>query len=685
MEQFTQIIRLLLKNAILLVVLPVLAMVALAYLTRDTPLQYEIKSKFLFDFGGKSTNVSGETLNQQQIHTEFLNTIELVNSNRLIEKVRAKTALESITDSSDVYKYQWPIESKSDIVEFLQSIMNDERSPYLDNSTEGKAIFQFYEDLKLSAEGILDVIHARRLMNSNFLEIKLSYTDPDKLFYLGNMINDLLVEEIESISVKKIGRQKGVISELVRKAKEDLDAKVKELEDLKVQNNIINLGEQTKAIVGYQVQLEGKKSNLKTQIASADKGGTSIKEGIDSEEFIESYSPENEKLLSKKNNIYTAQDLKIIHLKGDDLDYSDFLKQQVVINRNRLGIKSNLEELSGNAVYDPNMINTDLTMQYINYRIKSDKLKDELNIVNSEIDRVREYAAYFAPFESKISSLRDEISTAQKTYLMFLNKLNITESLELSASNSKIELVDAPEYPYHSLPSKTKLIIVAGGVAVFILLVAFIVILFLLDNSIKDVKTFERRFRQHVVSALPKFPKTQHDAILIDALTTIHNESVKRIAKAIGDHRVVTVNSMTTKDDPSEVIKFLKKHWKKEKVGILVLTGDFHTIKEKIERSLKKYSRLLCLSQPLQFSADGITAAELSDCNFLHFSLGRLKTPVDRRILREYQSVSNNKGFILSDLQPEFMDSYVGEVPMTRNFVRKLIKKILKRELTWKK
>ena len=680
MEHFNQIIRLLLKNAWLLIVLPLVAMVSLWFLTKDQPRNYQVQSKFLYDFGGESTNVNGESLNLNEIYIEFLNTLEIIKSRKLVEKLKSQIALESITKTSEIYSYDWPRHRAGAIESTLRSILEDKRTPYLNDSAIELEIQHFYQIHKLSSETIMEAINARRVQSSNFLEIEMTYHDANEVFYMSNVLNGLLTEEMGNINKRNLNKQKAVMEELVAKAKAELDEKVRELESLKVRNNIINLDEHTKAIVTYQVDLEQLRGKIRQQIASTKKAKESIKSGIQNAEFVAVNRTINEDVLEKKDEVYATQDLKLVHLQKD-IDYSKLIQQQQEIYKNYITIKDNLEEISKNAVYDPTMVHTGMTMQFVDFSVESDRLEDELVELDKEIERVKKYAAYFAPFESAISTLRDEISTAQKSYLLFLNKLNMAESLEVGANRSQLELVDHPEFPLEPLPSKTKLIIVAGGMVVFVLLFAFIVVNYLIDSRIKDVATFERRMDRNVVAALPNTTEENNDPILAEALQLICYESIKKISRAIGQSQAIAINELSLNDKPDLLIQKLQAYWSNEKVGVLRLRGEKEEMAKEIAVARKAYDRIICLTTPLQFSHDGINSAELADCSFLHFSLGRIKSVADERIVRTYyQEIENTSGFILSNLLPEYMDTYIGELPKKRNRIRRIFKKVLNRD-----
>ena len=683
MEHFNHIVRLLLKNALLLVILPLIGMASLWYLTKDQPQQYEVKSKFLYDFGGESTNVNGESLSLNEIYIEFLNTLEIVKSRKLIEKLKAQVAYDNINKTSDAFEYSWPIQETSEIIQLLEDILADQRPPYLNDSKAELAIKEFYSAAELTSNDIMNAISAQRVHSSNFLEIKMTYSSPKEVYYMSNVLNELLVKEMENINRRNIGRQRALMEELVTKAKKELDQKVQELEDLKVKNNIINLDDHTKAIVTYQVNLEQLRGKIRQEIVSTEKAKQSLQSGIENNQFASVNREINEDVLQRKDEVYATQDLKLIHLQKD-VDYSKFIEQQAQIHQNYVTIKKNLEEISKNSIYDPSAVHTNMTMQFIDFTVKAERLEDELIEIDKEIARVEQYAAYFAPFESAISTLRDEITTAQKSYLLFLDKLNMTESLEVGASSSQLELVDHPEYPLEPLPAKTNLIIAAGGATVFVLLFAFIIVNYLIDNRIKDVATFERRMNQNVVAALPATAKVKNDPTLSEALSLIHKEGIKKISRVIGKSKVISINALSISDKADALVECLKTYWPKEKVAVLQLNGEKAEIAAKVKEAKKNNDRIICLSVPLQFSDDGFNTAELAECSFLHFNLGRIKTVADDRIIGVYtKEVSNNKGFVLSQLLPEYMDSYIGEIPKRRNKLRRLIKKLVNRDLSW--
>lgn len=55
--------------------------------------------------------------------------------------------------------------------------------------------------------------------------------------------------------------------------------------------------------------------------------------------------------------------------------------------------------------------------------------KQLIPLVDAEIKRISVYARTFAPLESNISTLEREITTAQETFLILVNKLNLAKTV----------------------------------------------------------------------------------------------------------------------------------------------------------------------------------------------------------------------------------------------------------------
>ncbi len=681
MEHFTQILKLIYKNAIWLVVFPALAACTLHWLTCNERPVYEVEAKMMMAFQeNKNISLGDQDVKQYQIHTYFQNTIELAKSKKLIEKIRVGIAQQSISDTLNLFPFNWPDSLTAEIKQVLKE-REDGTMSFDRRSIANKVIETFFQEYQLNHAELIKSLSAFRVMDSHFLQMKLKYDDPYRANHLLRAMISQLQDELGQLSRSSIVKHRQVIEELVRKAKKDLDQKVRVLETMKVKNNIINLDEHTKAIVTYLVQLEGIRADVKARIASQKELGGAIKEGMTNEQFVKQYRKENMSVAQSRQALYDAQNLKLSHLRNT-IDVSEILRQQELINNHQEVIRDGLTDISSSSTYDPNKIYTSLALRYINATLDVEQLEQELTVVEKEIKRVNGYSARFAPFESTIGTMTEEINTARQTYLLLLNKLNLTESMELGSSSSRLEVIDHPEIPEMPIPSKRLFIIIGGAIAVFIVLIVLFIVRFLINDSIQDVGTFERRFGQTAVAALPEVTQAK-DSLLARSLKFFQGEEVKKVLKEVRDAKIITINSLSSREDSLSIAEALKQKMNNADVAVLDLRkheGDVDVIKQ-MKVTASKHHHLLVLPPPLQYSYDGLALAEASDCNLLTFGLGRIKTTADTRIMKLFETPGfNHLGMVLTHLKTEHMEGYVGGIPKRRNWFRRTIKKLIQRE-----
>ncbi len=186
---------------------------------------------------------------------------------------------------------------------------------------------------------------------------------------------------------------------------------------------------------------------------------------------------------------------------------------------------------------DPTRIQLELANRYLAYDLDAETASAIIVALDEEIARAQEYSQRFAPFESMIGTMDQEISTAQNVYLQLLNKLNITKSLEYGSGENVIEVVDPPQRPAQAAAVEANAIIVAAaGIAIFVLFAGVIVILHLLDASISSVRKFEKESAFKVVAAVPYLIPEVSSNPFTQSVALIHRQQLIHLAKAM-QHR----------------------------------------------------------------------------------------------------------------------------------------------------
>jgi hypothetical protein len=173
-------------------------------------------------------------------------------------------------------------------------------------------------------------------------------------------------------------------------------------------------------------------------------------------------------------------------------------------------------------------------------------------LVEAEINRISEYARTFAPLESNIGTLEREITTAQETFLILVNKLNLAKTVAQGTGVNELVVIDTPDVPLLPVPSKRKILVVLSALLVFIIVLFLIAAIEYLDAGIWSARDFNHSFKSEPYSALPDLSEANqtNDEKLSHYLRVLHVQQVKSIAIQVhkyaesNEKEVVVLSSM---------------------------------------------------------------------------------------------------------------------------------------------
>ncbi len=260
MEEVSVIIRALLKHWLKLVLLPLLSMALVYYLVKDQPQKYRTEAKLFLNLQeNKAISLSDSEMKQYQILTYFQNITQLVKAEKTMNRVRWMVVEHALLDSG-VFRIgnEHLLEHREGIRQRLAALAKENYQFYAHHPMDS-LMLRYLSFHRLSHERLAERIEASRIMDSNFLKFSFTEEDPNKAYQLATFIVTALIEENKRLAKSQVYGHRALIEELLAQAKETLDQRIQRLEEYKVSNNIINLGEHTKAIVTYLVNLEGQR------------------------------------------------------------------------------------------------------------------------------------------------------------------------------------------------------------------------------------------------------------------------------------------------------------------------------------------------------------------------------------------------------------------------------------------
>ena len=681
MSLIIQIIRQLGKKWYLWVCIPFFAATLVFYLTSKGNQQYISEATVYLNLPtNKGLSITNEEYKQHEISAYIQDLIQLTNSRRSLEYIKLSILKGYLLNENDLLKTPktaFPWTDSVHIIQRLDTLLA--RNEMLDLKNNLDATITIYlGDHGMTNESLAGLFDLYREGSSNYLRLKVTTNNPFASAYIGEKIIEAMLLLNKEINQGKLEADQKLFEMLVRQAKTELDKKVKNLEEYKIKHNVINLPEHTKAIVNQMVQLEVQKSELIEMMASKKEGISQIKSKLGIKNEIPVDLSKNARFIELQNMMREIDD------KTDEEKIIEGLTLSK-IEETSTEINLLLQEYVNDVPIDIRQARQELIQQYLSFQVELEMSRQLIPLVEAEIKRIGIYANTFAPLESNIGTLEREITTAQETFLILVNKLNLAKTVVQGTGVNELVAIDTPNIPLLPVPSKRKILIVLSAVLCFIIVVVLIAALEFLDSGIWSARDFKRVFKVEPFSVLPDIKNASklHDDQLVDYLNVVHVQQIKSIAIKI--HALVENNNREV-----ALISSLKGEGKEELASKLAVELSKLGYQSNINM-YSEFDELTKIETPETEHTASITITILppfavyttwqkwlkSDMTFVWmFHAGRTPLASDLKVLDQI-TTSYNTLPVLMNVQADYLEDSGTSVIRKRSFIRIWIKRIL--------
>ncbi len=733
MEQIFSIIRSVLNRWKLWTILPLIAMIAVFYLTRSQLSLYVSNATLNINFqSSKGLSLTDDVLQQYEINQYFENLIQLTRSRKNIEMVRLLILKDHYLEKHDFIEFE-PMDStlldSSKVMPVIHELIEKKQMLNMLNKTHTEINFLLKRN-DLSHEHINNSLGMGRVGKSNYISVIYEANKPLKAAYINTLIIKTMENLYKSISKHRSEFDREMFEKLVVQSKGVLDKKIKKLEGYKIKNNVINLSEHTKAIVNQVVNMKVQLSHLKEIRASKQKAVERILRDYSSDLPLPINLAPNKEFIKLKRQLSKAgADLVKNRFKTDS--GVNIKAKEAEIDSLKTKISSQLTRLVTDKPYDPKQTKQEMVHRLIGYQLDVQMAEEAIPVVRNEIKQILNYAKQFAPLESTIGSMEDEIYVAQQGYLILLNKLNLAKTVAEGKGEGEIHIVDLPSIPLKPKPGKRAILIVVSGMVVFLFIVVSLVLIEVLDASISSVDRFEKVSSFNVIAAIPDMNsdciknglvKTQvAEQILYQQIKALRKEILTKPAEEsiilwLCGHRMEGKQWLASKvieslirinkkvllihGDPMDgtipdlVIPTLGNHpfeiMNSKKSGMLELTEiglspleimDAANWQELFKDLKKTYDYIFIITPPLEKTSDWKEWAMFAKSAIYLFRANKTFQSIDMRSMQMIMDSSLAKiGAVLNQVDLEKMENYVGSIPKRRSRIRAMVKHIIVRD-----
>jgi succinoglycan biosynthesis transport protein ExoP len=485
MTEVVQFLRLLQRNKITLILVPLITVIVCYFLVRRLPDTYESHARIATGLVDKTDQVVTREKDEQdqQIARKFESLIQVMRLKRTLDQVSYRLILNDLKGLKDS-TWREPVRAleemnKADKAKAIALISRkyQKREELFLSKPEEKRLNDIIVEMRYGANTLREKLTIYRTGVSDYIDIQYEAEHPDLSAYV---INTLAQEFISDNSSRVVGNNKKTIDFLQSFMLQKLNAlnqRMNTLKNFKIQNRVLNLNEQAKSIYGQMADFETRRQIAQKDIIAYTAAIGNIDRRFNPTErkyFESALTDINQKIIATKSNLRALNERYILS------NFDNRLKISLDSLRSRLSEEIN--EATDKYAYNPMVVKQDLVTQKLSMEISLELAKNSVVSIQGELDRLNRKFDGLVPNEAKIQEYETSIDIASKEYIEALQRYN-EASLEFSFP-VYLRLIERA-MPGEVQASKKMVLVILSGVISFTFCVFVFFILYYLDKSIR--------------------------------------------------------------------------------------------------------------------------------------------------------------------------------------------------------
>ena len=573
------------RHKLTLIIVPIITIIITYFLVRNQASVYTSQTQIATGLVDKTQIAIGDnaTTAESQIAQDFDNLIEILRSKRITEQVSYQLMIHDLTSST-------PFRPPSKLfLELNQSAREHALVVYTDYYNRRKELSLFNPDqnglhrllisMKYDDESLLKNLNTYRAQSSDFIDVEYSDDDPQLTAFV---VNTLAHEFTSYYSfIVKDNQHKAVtfLGKLVQTKRDTLDSKISQLKNYRIQNRILSIPEQSRALYSqladYETHLETAQRDAISTQAAINSIDNQFKPG--QRKYLESLlQPVNQSLVS------TTDQLKILNEKYIESNFDNLYKVQ--IDSLQRIISERIGQSSDKYIVSPLSTQQNLIQERLTLQVQYELAKNSIGSIQQALKRLNAELDAVVPHEAIVQQDESAIDVAQREYLDILNKYNQT-SLDASYSGDQLKQLDTA-MPGIISPSKKMLLVILSGIISFIACIIIFFILYFIDDTIKTPEELANRTGAPVLGYLNLLSTSTIDLRQVWSDPHPNQETYQfrnllqsvrfEVDTELGPNKVLLINSLANGEGKTFLATNLAYAYSLVNKKVLLIDGNFH-------------------------------------------------------------------------------------------------------------
>ena len=714
-----------------LTIIPVVVGALVFFLTKDLPVKY---TTFSTIFTGVTTNnglvVESIRIDNNATQSEYNNIMTMLKSNNLFEEI----SLHLLTQHLILTKPEKEIISEESYRELMASVPDKVKKLVVKNNFE-----QTYKNLKgyivqdeknyiyrlmnfghkFYGINSISTLKAERLTNSDLIKLSFESEDPGICYNTVKFATEIFVQQYGAIKVSQSSSAVAYFEQKLKELQLKLDQAEQKLLDFNIDNDIINYYEQTEQVTTQQEKIEVRLQDVKMEFEASEAVLSKLEFEVEKRYNI---NLRNNSILQIREQLVTINEA----ITAIELDDKSANRAKLAeLRTKRTSVENTLEnKIDSMNIFDSKSQGIesqrlltewlDAVKNHESYAAlyKSMKLR--------QIDFMKQFKKY-APLGATIKRIEREIDIYEREYLSILHHLGLARQNQQSIDmRSNMKVLDATKFPINSIPSKNKLYVIIAVLFSIIFYLLAVFVIELMDARLKSPSLLKSATGLDVLAAFVAKSKRNKKYIATDivderAATQIF-EKVRKLAFDLSKPFVIQIFSSW--DGAGKSLVASKLAGEIEKHNFTVCIASFCTpvaennATDKTQKSedtetktaiqiedvnadINKYNDynafivdkkidsdfLITIFPPISNGIDNTVLISDAKANLTVYDANTSWATADVFMLNKLKAVlpENSLYALLTYADPDNLEEMYGDIPKKRSFIRKLLKKSLKR------
>lgn len=350
---------------------------------------------------------------------------------------------------------------------------------------------------------------------TNILELSYENKNPKLAAQVLNAVSQAMVEDnIRTISSEATKIRQFLQTEVPKARTQLLDAEVQE-NRYRQQSGLVSFDEQSKSLVESLASVENQQRSVESQLQQARSQSTSLRQITDARGIDRAYATvrggQDEQLKTLRNKLIEIQAKLIearMRFKEDSPAVQDLLEQQqslrTLYTQNLQRVSPGNRAISSNSVADDDL-SQDLTSKLILNETERTALEKKLKLMRNEAANLRDRLAQLPMKQQPLTALtrhREEATASLKFLQNKLEEARITEAQKVS----NIQVIERAKPPLAPSSPKQLVVLTLAGTFGSVLAAGVVLLLEMMDNTLRDASETEELVKLPVLGVLPKLP-----------------------------------------------------------------------------------------------------------------------------------------------------------------------------------